>query len=90
MPIAVLLISWVLIRNENWSSAKRPVVFAAGFAIIGFLFAFICLGVMLSQSGGKFGLDVLVGWPNRFEILTYCVWLIVIASQAKRLHDQNL
>lgn len=85
MPFAAIFISRALIKNKNWSSAKRPVLYAAGLATLGFLVAFISLGIMLSESGGKFGPDVLVGWPNRFEVITYCIWLIVIAWQSKRL-----
>ena len=55
--------------------------------IAGFLVSIISLGIMLSQSGGKFGPDVLVGWPNRFSILAACIWLIVVAYQAMRLND---
>jgi hypothetical protein len=44
---------------------------------------------MVSQSGGKFGPDVLVGWPNRFEILAYSVWLMVVARQAIRVRSQR-
>jgi hypothetical protein len=31
---------------------------------------------------------VLVGWPNRFEILAYSVWLMVVARQALRVRCQ--
>jgi hypothetical protein len=49
----------------------------------------VSLGVMVSQSGGKFGPDVLVGWPNRFEIVVYSVWLMVVAWQAIQVRRRN-
>jgi hypothetical protein len=85
MPFAALLVGWSLARNQAWSSARRSLLWATGLALIGFLVSFASLVFMLSQSGGKFGPDVLVGWPNRFEILAYSVWLMVVAWRAAEL-----
>ena len=87
MPFAAGLIGWKLARNPAWSSAKRPLLWATGLALVAFVVSFVSLGVMVSQSGGKFGPDVLVGWPNRFEILAYSVWLMVVARQAIRVRS---
>jgi hypothetical protein len=38
----------------------------------------------LARTGGEFGPDVLVGWPNRILIAAYCAWLLTVASQAGR------
>jgi Protein of unknown function (DUF998) len=85
MPFAAALIGWKLARNPAWSSAKRPILWATGLALVAFVVSFISLGVMLSQSGGEFGPGVPVGWPNRIEVLAYCVWLMVVAWQAIRV-----
>jgi hypothetical protein len=89
MPIAAALIGWKLARNPAWSSAKRPIIWATGLALVAFVVSFVSLGVMVSQSGGKFGPDVLVGWPNRFEIVVYSVWLMVVAWQAIQVRRRN-
>ena len=89
MPFAAALIGWKLANNPAWSTAKRPLLWATGLALVAFVVSFVSLGVMLSQSGGKFGPDVLVGWPNRFEILAYCVWVMVVAWQAVKLRGQR-
>jgi hypothetical protein len=89
MPFAAALIGWKLARNPAWSSAKRPVLWATGLALVAFVVSFISLGVMVSQGGGEFGPDVLVGWPNRFEVLAYSAWLMVVAWQALRLSRRN-
>jgi hypothetical protein len=44
---------------------------------------------MVSRSGGDFGPDVLVGWPNRIETVAYSVWLMVVARQAIRVRSQR-
>src|ERR671911_685758 len=88
MPFAAALIGWKLARNPAWSSAKRPLLWATGLALVAFMVSFVSLGVMVSQSGGRFGPDVLVGWPNRFEILAYSVWLMTVAWQAVKFRAE--
>ncbi|MBC7827883.1 MAG: DUF998 domain-containing protein [Chitinophagaceae bacterium] len=85
MPFASLFTSWALIRNKSWTSAKRPILWATILTLVAFLFALVSIGAMLSQSGGQFGPQTQVGWSNRFEVLTYCIWLMIVASRAKRL-----
>src|SRR5215204_7230458 len=89
MPFAAGLIGWKLARNPAWSSARRPLLWATGLALVAFVVSFIYLCRMVSQSGGKFGPDVLVGWPNRFEVVAYSVWLMVVAWQALRVRSQR-
>jgi hypothetical protein len=85
MPFAAVLTSWGLARNPAWASVRRSLFWAAALAVVGFLASFLSLGFLLSQSGGEFGPGVPVGWPTRFEMLTYCVWLMVVAWDALRL-----
>ncbi|MDQ3783865.1 MAG: DUF998 domain-containing protein [Actinomycetota bacterium] len=89
MPFAAALIGWRLTRNPAWSSAKRPLLWATGLALVAFLVSFVSVGVMVSQSSGEFGPDVLVGWPNRIEIVAYSAWLMVVAWQAIRVRGQG-
>jgi hypothetical protein len=51
--------------------------------------SFVTVGVMVGQSGGEFGPEVLVGWPNRLEVVAYSVWLMVVAWQALKLGGQK-
>ena len=59
MPFAAGLIGWKLARNPAWSAARRPLLWATGLALVAFVVSFVFLGVMVSQSGGEFGPDVL-------------------------------
>jgi hypothetical protein len=86
IPVAAILICIALRKNARWNSFKKPLLLASVVAIAGFLLGFVSLGVMMSTSEGKFGPNVLVGWPNRIEIICYCVWLLVVASQARRVN----
>jgi len=89
MPCAAALIGWKLARNPAWSSAKRPLLWATVLALVGFMVSFFSLGVMVLQSEGTFGPEVLVGWPNRFEMLAYSVWLMTVAWQVVKLCGQR-
>jgi len=89
MPFAAAIIGWKLARNPAWYSARRPLLWATGLALVAFVVSFFSLGVMASQSGGKFGPDVLVGWPNRLEVVAYSVWLMVVAWQAVKLRGKE-
>ena len=88
-PFAALLINWSLIRrNPAWASARRALLLTAGLPLLG-LIMFIGSVSMMLPSDGQFGPDVLVGWPNRFLVVTYCVWLITVARQAIRLNGSK-
>ena len=89
MPFASVIISWSLARNPVWSSARRPLLWAAVLTIIGFLVSIVSLATMI-PSDGHFGPDVAVGWPLRFEMLTYCVWLMVAARQAMQIRQDGI
>lgn len=86
IPIAAALISWNLARTRAWSSARRSLLWVAVLVWISQLVFILSLGVMLSQSDGKFGPDVLIGWPNRLTVLAYSGWLMTVAWRAAQLH----
>lgn len=83
-PIAATLIGLSLARNQAWSTARRSLFWAAGLAWVGFL-AFALSMVVLFPDDGTFGPDMPIGWPNRFMIVAYSVWLMVVAWRALRL-----
>jgi hypothetical protein len=49
MPFAVPLVSWALARNPAWSPVRRPLVWTAGLAFLGFLVSAVSLGVLLAE-----------------------------------------
>jgi hypothetical protein len=88
-PIAAVLINWSLARrNAAWSPARRSLLLTGVLPLIG-LVVFMGSVAMMLPSDGKFGPDVLVGWPNRFLMLTYCAWLMTLALQAAQLRKPN-
>jgi len=85
IPFAALLINLTLLRkNPTWSPARRALLWTAFLPLSG-LVVFIGSVSVMFPSDGKFGPDVLIGWPNRFFIATHAIWLITVAWQALRL-----
>jgi hypothetical protein len=79
-PVAAALISRSLARRSGARpSARRSLLWAAGLTWIGFLAFALSVAIMLPQNDGRFGSSVLIGWPNRFMMLTFSVWLLIVA-----------
>jgi hypothetical protein len=49
-------------------------------------FASILISKKMDPSAGKVGPTVYLGWPNRFLVVTYVVWIILVAANALQLH----
>jgi hypothetical protein len=49
----------------------------------------LSVALLLPQNGGDFGPDVLIGWPNRFLMVAYITWLMVVARRATRVREQG-
>ena len=84
MPIGALLVSWNLARNPRWSAARRSLLGTAGLALVASVVFIVVLAVMV-PSDGRYGPEVLVGWPGRFEILANSAWLMTVAWWAGEL-----
>jgi len=89
LPVAAVLISRGLVRNQAWSSARRSIQWTANLTWMSLVLMIATLAIGLSRSDGEFGPDVLIGWPNRLLIVTYCVWLMVVAWRAVQLWRQR-
>jgi Protein of unknown function (DUF998) len=88
-PFAALLINWSLARGSQVLASERRLLFWSAWLPLVGLVAFIGSMAVMFPSDGKFGPNVLLGWPNRFMILTYCAWLILVAWHAIHLGKNN-
>lgn len=83
--VGTWIVSATLLRAESWRPARRGVALATAIVTLGFLVAFVSIASLAARSGGVFGPDVPVGWPNRIGILSGCAWLLIVAGEARRL-----
>jgi hypothetical protein len=83
-PFAAVLISLKLAANPAWAPARGPLLWAAMVAVAGFLVSAGSIGFLVSRSGGTFGPEVQVGWPNRIGVLGATAWLLMVAWQVNR------
>jgi hypothetical protein len=87
LPIAAVLISLSLARNQAWFSARRSFLWAAHLTWISVLLMSGFLLVLLPQNGGQFGPHVIIGWPNRLFVVACCAWLMLVAWRAIKPRD---
>jgi hypothetical protein len=85
LPVAAILITISLLRNGNWAPAHRPITYSAHFTWISFVLMMVIMFITLGKTEGKFSPEVVIGWPNRILILAYCLWIITVARQARKL-----
>ena len=94
-PIGALLLSYNLIKNESWSNHQTPILISAHLTWIGLVLmasSMILLFSGFKKAGVAFGPNTdppdnlpsgvigINGYANRFLIICYIAWLIVIAK----------
>lgn len=103
-PIAALLLSRALVRNENWRPARARLLWLANLSWISVLLLIATLAIMTVQmsrlNGGHLpqhapkalppGVLALDGWADRLIVLCNCAWVIVAAWQAIQVRRQPL
>ena len=83
-PIAGTLVKNSLLQNNAWAAAQGQLTFGTfliWFGMVAF-FASIIISRMIDPSAERVGSKIYLGWPNRFMVLTYVIWLMIVANQA--------
>jgi hypothetical protein len=83
-PIAASVVARSLGRNHEWAPARRQLLWGTLLVWFGLLafFASIVVSNIINPSAGRVGPEVLLGWPNRLMVITYNIWLIIVALRA--------
>jgi hypothetical protein len=84
-PIAATLMVNSLLHNQLWSTSQYPLILGTVFAWIGMVvfFASIIIARVKDPTAGEVGGPLIYqGWPNRFMVVTYIVWIIIMAKTA--------
>lgn len=87
-PIAAMLAVRSLLYNPLWSAYQGLLIFGIVLTWIGVVtyFATIIISRTKDPKAGEAGHPpVHMGWPNRFNVVTYIIWIIIIAVTALRL-----
>jgi hypothetical membrane protein len=97
LAIAAMLISNNLVKDEVWAKEKKSLLLSANLTWISILImavSFLILMVTFTQSGAEMPTDSsivttlpagvigLVGWANRFLVVVYCAWMMIVARLA--------
>lgn len=103
-PIAALLLSVALGRNETWNSARRGLLWIANLSWISVVLLVATLAIMTMQmariNGGHLpqhapkslppGVLALDGWADRLIVLSNCAWVLLAAWHAIQVcHQQS-
>jgi Protein of unknown function (DUF998) len=85
-PIAATLSVRSLLNNEFWLPGQNLMMLGTIFVWIGLVafFASIVISRRLDPAAGRVGPKIYLGWPNRFLVLTYVIWIIIIAGNVLR------
>jgi Protein of unknown function (DUF998) len=104
VPIAALLLSVALGRNETWNSARRGLLWIANVSSISVVLLVTTLAIMTMQmariNGGHLpqhapkslppGVLALDGWADRLIVLSTCAWVLLAAWHAIQVcHQQS-
>lgn len=85
MPFGIASTAVLLARQPHGIALRRPLVGAACLALASLVMAIAALAYLLTRSGGAYGPDVPVGWPNRAEMAGYCTALVVVGTSLGRM-----
>ena len=85
-PIVASLISVNLSRNPTWTQSRGQLLWTTLLVWFGQLafFSSIIISNAINPAAGRVGPEVYLGWPNRFLVVVYVVWLVIVARQVTR------
>lgn len=88
-PFASALTVYSLGQNAEWAVTSRKQL--RGIELTVWLSLFLFFGSLLvsraiNPAAGRVGPEVFIGWPNRFLVVVYHLWLMVVAWQAKTVN----
>ncbi len=83
-PVAFLLLSFSLVRNQAWNPIRKRLIITAVVTII------LTLAFMFTlPQDGVFGPGVLAGLMGRFLVVSYIGWVAAVSLHALKLRKQE-
>jgi len=91
ISIAAILLTVSLGRsNQNWKSARGPLIWTTSLLWVGAIGLTVSMAVLLPQHGGQLGPEVPIGWQGRFVVLTHAAFLMATAGCALRVRAAQM
>jgi Protein of unknown function (DUF998) len=87
-PVAATLAVRSLLHDPGWSTHQGLLIFGLVLAWVGMVAYFATVIISRARdprAGEPGGSIVYQGWPNRFLVLTYLTWIMLVAAVAMRL-----
>ena len=88
LPIAAVLLSASLGRNSSWTSTRRALIWTSLLTWASLILMNVAIFTGFSPTG-EANPGAWFGWANRFLIIAYDVWLIVVAWRTLRLEQSR-
>jgi len=86
-PIAATLAVSSLLHHQLWSASQPILIMGTVLTWIGMVafFTSIIISRRIDPSAGRVGPHIYLGWPNRFMVVMYIVWVIIIVATVLQL-----
>lgn len=86
-PIVATLAASSLMKNLSWLPVRGLLVLAVVLVWAGMIayFATIIIARSKNPKVGEDGTRIYMGWPNRFNVVTYLIWIFIMAGSVIHL-----
>ena len=86
-PIVATLAASSLMKNLRWLPVRGLLVLAVVLVWAGMIayFATIIIARSKNPKVGEDGTRIYMGWPNRFNVVTYLIWIFIVAGSVIHL-----
>jgi hypothetical protein len=86
-PIVATLAASSLMKNLRWLPVRGLLVLAVVLVWAGMIayFATIIIARSKNPKVGEDGTRIYMGWPNRFNVVTYLIWIFIMAGSVIHL-----
>ncbi len=90
-PMAATLVARSLTRSQDGKTARGTLFWTTLLVWIGLVayFGSIIISNLSNPAAGRNGPEVLIGWPNRFMVVVYNLWIITVALHAGQSANQQ-
>lgn len=79
--LAITFINWVLLRSPSWQGSRATLAATAAFAWLAMIVFFVAVSMLMGNPQGG---DMFIGVWNRLLVVSWVVWVVVLALHSRR------